>query len=316
MKIKNFIRKLLIKNYCLVPDFILKRFLYPRNIVIEPIAGCNIVCKSCPADSLKRPYGKMSFNNFKKIIDKLDFVKIIDLFWMGEPFLNPDIFKMIRYLKQKGIFCKISTNGTTLYKDFKEIVDSGLDRLIISFDGFSQKTFEEYRKGINFDNVVRGINLITNYKESFNSKTPEIWMRTLIFKHNESELKDIKRFGLIKKVDKHFFIKPIIDNWGGKKNPDAEKIKPTEIYQRPKYQLNYCQATSNIAITHDGKVLPCCHDNHADFSFGNILKLSFDEIYWANRNLRNLANKRALKICENCTILEDDLKYVNVELDM
>ena len=61
--------------------------------------------------------------------------------WRGEPLLNPELPEIISYAKSKGILeTIINTNVTQLdTKLSKKIISSGLDLMIISFDGGSKK---------------------------------------------------------------------------------------------------------------------------------------------------------------------------------
>ena len=88
------VKRYLRKNYHYIPDTILKKIATPKNIIVEPIAGCNVVCSACPCDILKRPYGLMKFSTFRNVVDKTHPTKI-GLYFMGEPFLNPEIFRIV-----------------------------------------------------------------------------------------------------------------------------------------------------------------------------------------------------------------------------
>ena len=83
---------------------------YPYLVYIDPINICTLKCPLCPTgqNSKARSRGKMSFDNFKKIIDEIgDYLYFVGLYNWGEPFLNKDIFKMIKYSKSKKIKTEI-----------------------------------------------------------------------------------------------------------------------------------------------------------------------------------------------------------------
>ena len=210
-----------LSNYTKIPDVILKRYFYPTDIVIEPIAGCNINCIACPANELKRKTGMMSYSVFKKIL-KIIHPKYIDLFFMGEPFLNPDIFKMISYATKNNIFVKINTNCTTLERDYKKILKSGLNIITLSLDGLTQNTISIYRKGANVDEILSGINKLC-YARKNSLSNIQINVRTLVFKETEKELKDIIFYLKDKGVNHLYFVKPILNNWGCKKKFQCRK---------------------------------------------------------------------------------------------
>ncbi|MCW4049038.1 MAG: radical SAM protein [Candidatus Bathyarchaeota archaeon] len=295
MNIKKSLKRSLSTNYGHIPKQFLKRFGTPRNIVIEPIAGCNLRCHACPSDSLEREYGKMTFENFIKVLDKMD-PNNIGLYFMGEPFLNNEIFEMIKAAKKRNIKVTINTNGTTLYRDYEKIVESGLDHLNISLDGFSQESMNSYRKGIKASEILQGIKLLSMAKEQHGP--PHITIRTLLFKPAIKELAQIVQFVKTCKIDDHRLITPIITGWGGKINTDADKLG-NDKHRVKAGKPDVCPSLFRMAVTWDGEVLPCCNDVHGQYSFGNIFESSFEDIFW-NNDLRLRKCRREFSICDIC----------------
>ncbi len=151
---------------------------YPYSITTEPTNQCNLNCLECPTGnkSTRIPKGKMNFNNYKKIInDVKSFIIYQMLYFQGEPFLHPDLFKMIKYSDENNIYTSISTNGHFLTKENStKIIKSGLKRILISVDGISQKSYEKYRAGGKFDVVLKGIRTLIKTKKELNSKYPKV----------------------------------------------------------------------------------------------------------------------------------------------
>src|SRR5512135_3607653 len=75
------------------------RYPYPAAVCIDPVNICQLKCPLCPtgADRLNYEREMMPLATFKIVICNLPFIKKIDLFNWGEPFLNPDILEMVRY---------------------------------------------------------------------------------------------------------------------------------------------------------------------------------------------------------------------------
>ena len=100
-------------------------------------------------DAFKKNVSKlnMSFDLFKKIIDECTHYKShysIRLSWRGEPFLNPQIFDMVRYAKSKGIkeVSTLTHGGFLNPEKFEELMDAGIDWITFSTDGVGK----EYEK--------------------------------------------------------------------------------------------------------------------------------------------------------------------------
>lgn len=79
------------------------------------------------------------------------------IFTGGEPFLHPEIFKMINIAKEKGFFVLLVSNGTLLRDRAEEIVHSGLDVLIISLDGTGEVHDIIRGKVGLFETVIEGL---------------------------------------------------------------------------------------------------------------------------------------------------------------
>ena len=131
-------------------SLLFKKAIYwgsPPVVMIEPTNICNLKCPLCPSGNgtLKRTKGYMNFNVFKKIIDEIQATAFMVVLWnQGEPYLNKDFSKMVKYASDRGLFTLVSTNGNIAF-NAEEVVNSGLDSMIISLDGTTQETYNKYR---------------------------------------------------------------------------------------------------------------------------------------------------------------------------
>ena len=132
----------------------------PMTISIEPTTACNLRCPECPSGlrAFSRPTGNLKQDFFRKTIDELHEQLIYLIFYFqGEPYINPGFLDMVKYAKDKGIYTITSTNGHFLNDaNAKKTIESGLDRMIISVDGTTQETYENYRKEGNLESVLQG----------------------------------------------------------------------------------------------------------------------------------------------------------------
>src|SRR6476646_11810591 len=158
----NFLRKLTARriwNACKVlSSFYASRIFgkpvqwgLPISISFEPTTSCNLRCPECPSGlrAFTRPTGMLQKNFFKETIDQLaPHLSYLVFYFQGEPFLNPDFLNMVQYAVLKKIYTATSTNAHYLTDAVaKRTVESGLDRLIISIDGTTQGTYQQYRVG-------------------------------------------------------------------------------------------------------------------------------------------------------------------------
>ncbi|MBW2979906.1 SPASM domain-containing protein [Candidatus Woesearchaeota archaeon] len=295
---------------------------YPAFLMVEPTNLCNLKCPLCPTgnNSLKAPRGFMDLKNYKKIIDELqDYLIHLSLWDFGEPFLHKDIYKMIGYAKEKGIFVQISTNGHFFKnkKNIKKLVGTGIDNLIICLDGASQKTFSMYRRGGNFNTVIGNIKEIVLEKKKQEQKTPFVELQFVVMKHNEHEIPKIKKISKDIGADKLSLKTVTFDMYpGGEKKcnkylPKDEKLSryirdKTGIKRKEKIRNSCLRLWFSSVINWDGSVVPCCYDPNRIWQFGNIFKEGTFKGVWNNEKYKNfrrriLTNKKAVPMCKNCT---------------
>lgn len=191
----------------------------PFFIVVEPASICNLRCPICPSglNKSRRDPALLPLQDFKNLIDQLgEYLLFIQLWEWGEPFLNPDVYEMITYAKKKDIIVVSSTNGHFLHKPeyIDQLIDSGLDGLILAVDGTTQEVYEKYRVGGNLDQVLEGIKMLIKAKQDRHASSPTLMLRMVINAFNESQIDDFVQLGKDLNVDL-YALKKINCNMGG-----------------------------------------------------------------------------------------------------
>lgn len=289
----------------------------PLSLSIEPTTACNLRCPECPSGlrSFTRPTGRLDPRHFEKIIDELHRSLFYLIFYFqGEPFLHPDLLKMIRYASQKNIYTATSTNAHFLHTDnARETVASGLDRMIISIDGASQDTYESYRKTGELEKVLEGTRNIIHWKQKLQSRTPHIVWQFLVVKPNEHEIPEIKKLAAEYGVDHLAFKTAQIYDYkdGNPLIPTQDKYSRYRLGSNGKYRIKNTMVDEcwkmwhSSVITWDGRVVPCCFDKDATHLMGNAFEKSFKEIWQSDSytNFRSslLHSRSSIEMCKNCT---------------
>jgi len=273
----------------------------PIRLWIEPTSFCNLRCIMCPnKDIPKSEKGFMEFSLFKKIIDEVStFVHDINLFHRGESLLHPGIFKMIKYAKDKGLSTRLNTNATLLNeKKSYEILESGLDFLSFSFDGYDKKTYEKIRVGANFDRTLNNIIDFLLIKKKLCKNSPYTTFTVIEFPEDSFTLvkKDAKE-QFIKKFNSlpldHFVIR-VPHNWSGIYNTKDASDKNFACCTFPWYSLT---------IFWDGSVLPCPQDFFGKLNLGNMKDSSLQDIWNGSKEvlLRERLSKKEYKDVVPCS---------------
>jgi MoaA/NifB/PqqE/SkfB family radical SAM enzyme len=167
----------------------------PVCLYLEVTNRCNLLCETCPRtfEALEPP-ADMNWDLFTRIVDQAPRVKRAVLHGVGEPMLVPELPRMIRYLKDRGIYVLFNTNGTLLReKRFSQLIESGLDELRVSLDGADAKTYAAVRGRPFFDRIVRDVRNLRAYQDKAGVSHPKISLWLTGLKETIQQLPDFVR---------------------------------------------------------------------------------------------------------------------------
>jgi len=274
----------------------------PYAIVIDPTSACNLKCPMCPKIQNKTniPEGFMDFNKFKKLIDEIKYhALLIVLCYNGEPLLHNRIADMIKYTHENNILTYISTSLS--FKDdkkVKELAHSGLDFITVALDGAKKETYEKYRKGGDFDQVIKNIRLLTKEKE----KTLLVELQFIVMKENENEIENIQRLAKELKVNRLVLKSVHVEN-------DTKKFLPSNNTYRLQFKSNTkcLYPFARPVIAWNGLIFPCCSNKislNKEYNFGNVFEKGFKNTWFIKEyeNFRKIVSKESnkLRVCKKC----------------
>lgn len=144
----------------------------PYRITISPSQLCNLKCFFCTHSLDKNEvintgfkYKNMEYDLFVKLANQLkkfpEKLKLVVFSGMGEPLLNKDLPKMIKYLKDNEIAERVEmySNATLLNNEIvNSLVSAGLDSFKISIEGLDKERYEKncaYK--IDYDKFIQNI---------------------------------------------------------------------------------------------------------------------------------------------------------------
>jgi radical SAM protein with 4Fe4S-binding SPASM domain len=293
---------------------------HPAIAQVEPSNICNLECPLCLTASVtqSRPPALLPFDTFKKLIDDVgDYLLLLILWNWGEPFLNPDIFKMIAYAATKNIIVYTSTNGNVAFdgNTADQLVESGLAGLVFGVDGATPETYSSYRKKGDLERVKENIRTLVRAKKRKNSPTPIISFRFVAMQHNEAELPLAEKmagelgadFFSIKTVD----MPPVLGkNLDQTYRPRKKKYRRYDYidntYVREKKPFQCMRPWKRVTLDSSGEIISCEYDYKNLHSFGNIGNGQLPMEVWKNkhsREFRRLFHKghNAFYHCKSCT---------------
>ncbi len=131
----------------------------PFQVVWDVTYACNLRCKHCYATAGKPLPDELTTEEAMDAIDKLNRLGVtIISFSGGEPLVRKDIYELMSYAHEKGIYVAVATNGTLISEEVaRKMKEAGVGYVQISIDG-TKETHESFRgiKGC-YDRAVEGI---------------------------------------------------------------------------------------------------------------------------------------------------------------
>jgi radical SAM protein with 4Fe4S-binding SPASM domain len=289
----------------------------PIALAFEPTTSCNLRCPECPSGlrSFTRDTGMLEKSLFEKTILELkNSLLYLTFYFQGEPYLHKDFLAMVAFATKYKIYTATSTNAHYLdMESARKTVASGLDRLIISIDGTTQETYEQYRVGGKIAKVIEGTKNIIAAKKEAKSPTPHVIFQFLVVKPNEHQIAEVKELAKELGVDEVRFKTAQIYDYeqGNSLIPTIEKYSRYTPNGDGSYSIknkfiNHCwKMWHSCVITWDGKIIPCCFDKDAHYQLGSLGNDTFKEVWNSDaygKFRQSLIKSRSeIEMCKNCT---------------
>jgi radical SAM protein with 4Fe4S-binding SPASM domain len=296
-----------------------KAMPFPNKVQIQTNSGCNGKCLFCPYTQVSRRLaeGKMETSLFHKIIDELssypNFVEV--LFELhNEPLLDNRTFHFIKYVKTKSpnYACTLVTNGQTIDKfSLSEILESDIDKFIISLNAYSPETYERV-VGLDYNHVKNNIDLILAEADLRH----KLMLSYVVTEQTAKEIQQARKFWYSKGIRTRAIN---ITNRAGVLTNFAF-LKPrshTNVYTssetikafvaRIMSRITGCfKPFSDMTILCNGDVILCCHDWDRTTVIGNVNKSSLKDIWNSPKinEIRKLTIRKKysqINLCNNCS---------------
>ncbi len=312
------------------PDLIAEARVTGRNplpvraMQIETSSICNFRCNSCVLSlpDYDRPAKHMTPADFTRVLDAFPTVEKIEMQGIGEVFLNPDVFELIRIATDRGIQVQTFSNASVIDREMAhKIVESGIAIINFSMDGADEETFRKLRKGGTLERYKRCLNNLVQAKQALGSETPRLGMMCVLAKNNMHQVPKMVAIAEELGVQSIMFTKLNLMA-GDKLLPLALDEEDTRFLSTmPAYrgrveiitavtpwtleQRSTCYWPQSMTyVTVEGDVTPCC--NYLDsrvMKMGNVYEKSGEEI-WNDTPYREF-RKQLLAgdlptMCQNC----------------
>lgn len=171
----------------------------PQTVHIDLANGCNTNCTTCwdhsPLLQAARPIEwkrkQFAYPDFLALADDLatmNAVEAVILSGMGDPFVNPDIYRMVEVCKRHGWHVTILTNA--LLADARRVLELEIEMLLISVNGVSAPSYTAFHPNLTAREFARLCALL----ETFAAAGKRFKHVQVINRDTAPELVDMVRF--------------------------------------------------------------------------------------------------------------------------
>lgn len=306
----------------------------PYYYFVDPCSYCNLRCPLCATGNGANELapGMMSLRDYEAILDKIaPYAAEIALHRWGEPLLNPEIFALIAATRRRGIPPTLSSNlNVHIDRLGERLVESGLDRLIVSLDGATQDIYAQYRVRGDIDLALANVRAIVEAKRRLRRATPVVEWQFIVFRHNEHQLDAARALAKQLNVDRFRVVAPILPlmSYGLKSRPEQAILESSWLPRNAAFWQMHpgvlrrdgslfrsaCfHLYRSMTIAPGGGVSSCCMVYTRASDFGNLLRDDLDSIwnnslYRASRALfTGKLVDRAGSVCDGCYLFKRPL---------
>jgi len=167
-----------------------------RKVYIEPTSRCNLNCITCVRNVWNEETGDMDMSVFNLILQQLKdfkYLQIITFAGFGEPLYHSHILEMVRRIKDLGVEVVMSTNGMLLAPIAEELVESGLDKIIVSIDSVNSQDFASIRNGASLNGVLDNVRFLNAVKRRMGSAKPIVGIEFVAMRRNINDITDLPK---------------------------------------------------------------------------------------------------------------------------
>lgn len=298
---------------------------HPAALTVEPTNACSLRCPLCPTGSgrMRRPVQHLDPDRFGRLLDSLrGHVLELTLHNWGEPTLHPDLPKLIRTAAEHGISVDLSTNAMHLGDAgrCRELVRSGLRRIVICIDGADQHALERYRRGADLETIRHGVRTLVEARRAHDPTRPRLGLQMLLLRTNAGQRTRIH--ALAQELELDEIEEKSVSLLGLDLDAESTRELAREFLPDDPRDSRYlwdrsgrlalrgradapCRAIHRRAtILADGTLVPCCVDHDGAYPMGNALEEGLGGI-WRGAKFREFRrevrhHRAILPLCRGC----------------
>jgi radical SAM protein with 4Fe4S-binding SPASM domain len=285
-----------------------REFDFPLFLVFETMFKCNLKCIMCyHSNANKTAYeydGMLPTEVFERIMKECsnNYSPSLTIGANSEPLLDIRLPDMLALASDSGFMdTMINTNATLLTENMsRKLIESGLTRIRIGFDGATAKTYERIRIGADFHRVKDNILSFIRIRNEMESRFPIVRISCVHLSENDKEIQDFITFWephvdyvSIQRYKPHEFTQKRERGEIGAGEQAIENVKCSQPFER-------------LYIRGNGDVHACCSMVYGP-RVGSIFESSVSDI-WNSDKMKQLRWQLKnsvwddIPVCKECMI--------------
>jgi MoaA/NifB/PqqE/SkfB family radical SAM enzyme len=276
----------------------------PLCIDVDLTNKCNLKCISCfHSSSQFKSLPMMTWEMYRTVLDQAEGVCSFLTFGNhGENLLHPESIPMIAEAKKRGFFVNLITNGTLLDPvKAHSLVDMGIDRVVFSLDSMDAKTYEDIRRGAQFNKVLENVLYFLKYNYE---KSLPVYVNISTVNTKKAISSKLTVFDFFKKLPVHVVYTSDLLNFHGA----AEEINDETYFEKRYKEVSREDAPvcmmgwDRLLVRPNGECTFCTVDWNYGYDLGNVADEDF-MVLWNNKRARTF--RKALLTRDYTTIEKD-----------
>lgn len=248
----------------------------------------------------------MSLDFFDKVCNQTkDVTKEIYLHIMGDPLVLSNIGEYLDIADKYNLKVNITTSGFYIESSkYDLLTHKAIKQLNISLNSFNanvtNKSFDEY------------ISNILNFCKFKISSTNNIFVNLRLWNIDEQNSAGDYNTKIFSKIQEYFALDKLNTNEENIRLDNKVKLCFDEYFQWPSLGNDYFEPqgfclglSSQMGITCDGNVVPCCLDKDAIINLGNLHTQNLSDILNSQRAINIIQgfknNSAVEELCQKCS---------------
>jgi MoaA/NifB/PqqE/SkfB family radical SAM enzyme len=180
---------------------------------------CNLRCRFCHVQEEK--FEELDTEGMKRVIDVLDRmgVAVLSISGGGEPLLRSDFATILNYAARKGLYTKITSNGTMPLERYRQLLNSEVKEIAISVDGVQGNDLP-------FGHVGPGILRTIRYLNDHLPPGKQLTLNITVSQANRDQVEEIVSYCTREYPNAKLWLNPVVAGSGKLRTATEVKVSP------------------------------------------------------------------------------------------